>query len=206
MTLKWLGHACFKLSTAGYSVVVDPFTPGNVPGYSDIREQADTVYCSHDHHDHNFESAVTIVPGGGSVMSVTEISSWHDDAQGAKRGANIIRVFESGGVRVAHLGDLGCPLDEDQLQRLGRLDAALIPVGGTYTLDAAQAAQQARRISAAVTIPMHYRIGKYGYDVIGTVEEFTRHFPAELVKHYGTDTIEIGKSVTAHIAVLTYKG
>ena len=43
---------------------------------------------------------------------------------------------------MAHLGDLGCELTAEQIQRLAGLDALLFPVGGFYTIDA----QQARKV------------------------------------------------------------
>ena len=76
-------------------------------------------------------------------------------------------------MRVAHLGDLGHEPDEAQLAAIGAPDVLLIPVGGFYTIDAATAAAVAEKIGARITVPMHYRGEGFGYDVIGTVEEFT---------------------------------
>ncbi len=63
----------------------------------------------------------------------------------------------------------------DQLQKLRNLDAVMISVGGFYTIDAQQAAELVRRLKPRIVIPMHYRSDRdqYGYDVIGTVNEFT---------------------------------
>ena len=45
-------------------------------------------------------------------------------------------IFEVGGVRIAHLGDLGHVLNDEQLAAIGAVDVLLIPVGGTFTIDA----------------------------------------------------------------------
>ena len=91
---------------------------------------------------------------------------------GSLRGLNTIHVLEYNGIRVAHLGDLGHDLDDDQIEELGRLDAVLIPVGGTYTLDCQQASDLADRLQVKTVIPMHYRRGEVGFDVLQTLQEF----------------------------------
>lgn len=37
ITIQWLGHACFQIGCGGYSLVLDPFAPGSVPGFRDIQ-------------------------------------------------------------------------------------------------------------------------------------------------------------------------
>ena len=50
----------------------------------------------------------------------------------------------------------------------------MIPVGGFYTIDARQAAELAKKIAPAVTVPMHYRGDGFEYDVIAPVGDFLR--------------------------------
>ena len=59
------------------------------------------------------------------------------------------------------------------------LDVALIPVGGFFTIDAAQAAELVAEINPRIVIPMHYSNAEQGlgYDVIGPVEKFTELMP-----------------------------
>ena len=47
-------------------------------------------------------------------------------------------------------------------------------MGGFYTIDAATAFELAEKIGAKVTVPMHYRGEGFGYDVISTVEDYTK--------------------------------
>ncbi|MBU6389889.1 MBL fold metallo-hydrolase, partial [Patescibacteria group bacterium] len=75
----------------------------------------------------------------------------------SERGNNIVFVIEADGIRLCHLGDLGHFLSETQLAELGRIDILLIPVGGHFTLEPEEAAELAEKISAAITIPMHYK-------------------------------------------------
>lgn len=171
MKLIWHGHACYTLESAEGTVVFDPYERGYVPGLTLPELSADEVLCSHYHNDHGCAEAVKKTRRI-TKLAIERILCWHDEVQGAKRGENTIHIVQAEGLRLAHLGDLGHMLSQEQLSRLGRIDVLLIPVGGFYTIDAEEAAQLAKRINAGVTIPMHYKGEGFGYDVISTVDEF----------------------------------
>lgn len=57
-----------------------------------------------------------------------------------------------------HLGDLGCKLPNDVAQALQNPDLLLLPVGGHYTIDAAQAVEVMEQLSPKTTVPMHYLV------------------------------------------------
>ena len=107
ITVRWLGHACFKVEKGAYSVVLDPYAPGSVPGLPDIRTDANLVLCSHGHSDHGCAEAVTLRPAQDCPFSVTKIETFHDACGGTQRGPNTIHVLEADGVRIAHFGDQG---------------------------------------------------------------------------------------------------
>lgn len=200
--ITWLGHACFKVESGGYSIVLDPYADQYVPGYSNIREHANQVLCSHGHTDHNFTDGVTLEPGGVSPFTITTLDTFHDDQQGALRGVNRIHILDAGSLRVAHLGDLGCELEPDQKEALKGLDAVMIPIGGYYTIDAAQAKRLTDEICPKVIIPMHYRGDTFGYDVLGTADAFTDQ--CEVVVEYPGNTLEITPDTEPHTALLRY--
>ena len=180
MKIKWLGHACFMItSDAGTKLITDPYQPNEALTYGEIKESADIVTVSHDHLDHNNVAAV-----GGSpevVRGVTEIKgiefkgipSYHDDAGGQKRGGNTIFCFEVDGIRVCHLGDLGHQLSDKQVAEVGTVDILLIPVGGYFTIDAKVASEVCNRLTPKVIIPMHYKTDKCDFPIAG-VDEFLR--------------------------------
>lgn len=172
ITIRWLGHAAYKISKGDYSIVLDPFAPGSVPGFRDIRETANEVLCSHGHHDHNYTEAVTLLPETEPAFTVTKIASWHDDAQGTKRGPNTIHILEFDGVRIVHLGDLGCALTQEQAAQLKGADVVLIPVGGFYTINAKEAKAVLEQIKPKAAIPMHYRTGNTGLSAIALLDDF----------------------------------
>ena len=169
--IEYFGHSCFRLSGCGQRVVLDPYADGSVPGCPKLRLDAEFVYCSHGHHDHNATDCVKLRDGGAPRFGLAELETDHDDAGGTKRGKNIVRIFDFGGVRIAHFGDLGRPLTARETDALQGLDCALIPVGGYYTIDARQAAAIAADIRPRMVIPMHYRTEKTGFDVIADIDE-----------------------------------
>ena len=171
MKLTWLGHSCFLVETAEGSAVLDPYSPGSVPGLRLPPLTADLVLCSHGHRDHGYGEGVKL-SGKEPSFTVRTLDTWHDDRGGSLRGPNTVHILEAEGLRLAHLGDLGHMLSEEQIAALGKVDILLIPVGGHYTIGPDTAKALAKAIGAGVTVPMHYRGPGFGYEVIGPLEPF----------------------------------
>ncbi len=173
LTLTYLGHACFALEAEGYRVLLDPYAPDYVPGLGTVDCSANLVLCSHGHADHSWKEGIpaplNLLP---NPFSLETMQVYHDDQMGSLRGMNTIHILEYNGLRVAHLGDLGHDLSDDQIEELGALDVVLLPVGGTYTLDCQQASDLANRLQVKTVVPMHYRRGDMGFDVLQTLQEF----------------------------------
>lgn len=201
MKLIYIGHSCFRVESEGYSVILDPYQDGSVPGYRPVREEADQVLCSHGHRDHGAAECVTLHRGGTSPFTVEALPSWHDDRQGALRGENTIHILDDGRCRIAHLGDLGCDLTAEQKDRLRGLTALLLPVGGYYTIDAVQASRLADELAPTVVIPMHYCGEGFGYDVIGPVNAFT-DLRGDVTAYPGS-VLELTPGTAKQTAVLT---
>jgi L-ascorbate metabolism protein UlaG (beta-lactamase superfamily) len=174
MQVEWYGQSAFCLSDGERRVVIDPFgdmTPMQArrrweyPPIDGVT--ADLVLVTHEHLDHTGVEAI----GGDPVVlrstagrldspvgEVLAVASEHDAAAGTERGPNTLFAFTLGGLRVAHLGDLGQPaLRPEQAAALGRVDLLFVPVGGGPTIGAAQAAEIAATLGARVVVPMHYR-------------------------------------------------
>ncbi|MCJ7811176.1 MAG: MBL fold metallo-hydrolase [Dehalococcoidia bacterium] len=184
MKVKWLGHACFLLtSESGLRIITDPYTPG-VYGldYAPPAETADIVTVSHDHADHNNVAAVKgnpqVVRGVGSHeakgIQFKGIATAHDESSGKERGANTIFCFTLDGINVCHLGDVGHDLSDSTVAAIGDVDLLLIPVGGNFTIDAALANRLCQKLAPKVVIPMHFKNARCpGFPVTG-VDDFTR--------------------------------
>ena len=202
MKIQFLGHASFLITTeAGTRIVMDPVDPEAYAGSLDYRpfdETADVVTVSHEHADHGGVGVVkgtpTVIRCGGK-SAAKEVEFWgvetcHDEAGGTQRGRNTVFVVSADGLRVAHMGDLGHLLTAEQAAEIGAVDAALIPVGGTFTVDASQAQQVADQVDARIVIPMHYKTEKCEFPIAG-VEAFLAGKPN--VIRQGGSVLEVEK-------------
>lgn len=178
MKIKWLGHACFLLTSEdGIRVVTDPFD--ETVGYKVEELEADIVSTSHDHFDHNnigiIKGDAKHVKGSGRInihgIEITGVAAFHDECEGAKRGRNNVFKFRVDGINVCHLGDLGHILSHDQLAEVGDVDVLLVPVGGTFTIDYNGAVEMINLIKPSITIPMHYKTPHLKFDIDG-VDKF----------------------------------
>ena len=163
MDITFLGHSSFKLKGKTASVITDPYNAEI--GLKFPKQQADIVTISHFHSDHNAADLVDgehfLVSGPGEYeikgIKIVGVNSFHDDKKGAERGKNIIFSFQIDGLRICHLGDLGQKeLGSEQIEEIGSVDILLVPVGGTYTIDASEAAKVAAALEPDIVIPMHY--------------------------------------------------
>lgn len=212
MKIKWLGHSCFLItSEKGTKLITDPYAVGGGINYSPIKESADIIIVSHDHGDHNNVSAVQgrpqIIKGSGiknvSGIEFKGIASYHDKSQGKERGGNTVFCFTVDGIRLCHLGDLGHLLGQEQIASVGDVDILFIPVGGFFTIDAAEASQVCTQLRPKVIIPMHFKTPKCAYP-ISDVNSFLKG--KERVRKWDTSEIEFqaGKlPAESEIIVLT---
>jgi len=201
MKLTWLGHACFAVEQEGYRIVLDPYT--DVPGHADVQTEAHEVLCSHGHFDHCAVEGVTLLPKRESPFAVHTVETCHDDQGGVLRGGNTIHILSAGGVTVAHLGDLGHPLTEEQMAAIGTVDGILIPVGGTYTLDAEGAKAVCESLNPKWVVPMHYRHGDCGFPVLLEVKDFTALWPESALHEAAGRELEVQKE-TAGVQLLHF--
>lgn len=182
LRITWRGHACFEFACGEHTAVIDPYK--EVTGYPQLALEAGEVYASHDHDDHGYFEAVRLVAQPGkSPFKITTIDTFHDPEGGALRGRNKITLIEAGGVRLAHFGDLGHELSDEQLDAVKGADIIMIPVGGYYTIDGVQAARTAEATGAKLIIPMHFRRDGRGYDVIDTPDTFMNALDADIKKY-----------------------
>jgi L-ascorbate metabolism protein UlaG (beta-lactamase superfamily) len=175
MQVEWYGQSAFRLDDGERTVFIDPFDDlsplkgrgrrWDYPAIAGVT--AHLVLVTHEHLDHNGVGAI----GGDPVVlrstagrldspigEVLAVASEHDDAAGTDRGPNTLFALRLGGLRVAHLGDLGQrALRTEQAAALGPVDVLFVPVGGGPTMDAEQATAAAAALGARVIVPMHYR-------------------------------------------------
>jgi L-ascorbate metabolism protein UlaG (beta-lactamase superfamily) len=222
--LTWFGQSCFLLESAtGTRVVMDPIPAGL--GYTLPTDlHADAVTVSHEHGDHN---NVALVPGKPRILrgltadkkgwvkvdekvkdvSIRSVGVYHDEDKGAKRGLNTVFLFEVGGVRIAHLGDLGHLLTDQQLSAIGSVDVAMIPVGGFFTIDASQATRVIDQLRPRlIIIPIHYKTDVLTIKELATVDAFLAGKPNVRREKGNSISITGVKSrPSTEVVVLNYK-
>ncbi len=182
MRIKWIGHSCFLIEGDGVRIITDPYDerlPYRPPDYP-----AEIVTVSHGHFDHNAVERVkgspTVIQGAGEHtahgITFIGIGSFHDEAQGTKRGDNTIFKFNLEGITLAHFGDFGERLTDSQAEALNDAEVIFIPVGGYFTIGPDEAVEITKRLpKLKVVFPMHYKTDILGDDFpIAPVENFTR--------------------------------
>lgn len=180
MIIQWLGHASFKITAANKAIYIDPYA-GEPDMYS---EKADIILVSHSHFDHCDGQKIGIIRGDnthfyGPADIVPRFSSARIEAgqevkaEGIKiravKAYNIGKPFHEEGFAMGFVIEaegrkIYFASDTDLIPEMDELEAdiALLPVGGTYTMNAEEAAEAAEKVKAKLAIPMHYGHGLAG--------------------------------------------
>lgn len=193
VNIQWLGHAGFLLEGGGKKIYIDPYKIDEEPAFDD---KADILLITHEHFDHcspedirkvRRSDSTTIIPEScslefkGDARRVAEgdilaegleikgirievIPAYNLDKTNHPRGLGVGYIVELGGLRIYHAGDSDFIPEMETISA----DVAILPIGGTYTMDEEEAANAAAVISPGYVIPMHY--GSIGID--GDPERF----------------------------------
>jgi len=180
MEIFWYGLSCFRLSERGLaSIVTDPYDH-TVTGYAPIKLKADIVTISHDAPGHNYSNAVkgkTHVLTGPGEYEIGNVFITGVQTNGSKRTSdeprNTLYVFDYEGLTVAHLGDLRRVPSQTEVEALGNVDIALVPVGGGGGLSATRAVEVVSLLEPGIVIPMHYHIPGSSLK-LGPVDKFLK--------------------------------
>jgi L-ascorbate metabolism protein UlaG (beta-lactamase superfamily) len=172
--IHWLGHASFWLRVGGLTVYIDPWK------LQQSRE-ADIILVTHGHRDHlsvvdiakiATPATETVVPANckerlsgivhyvepGQVitvrgLTVEAVPSYNSNKPNHPQSAgNVGYVVTDGEQRIYHAGDTDLIPEMSDI----RCDVALLPIGGTYTMDAEEAARALALIKPERAVPMHW--------------------------------------------------
>ncbi len=182
MDIYPLGHSSFRIKGKTVTVVTDPFDPAAVGFPFPKHIACDIVTVSHDHADHNntqiLEGNPFIVSGPGEYevkgVGIIGVPSYHDGQKGAERGNNTMYQMEIDGLHLAHLGDLGSPLNADAIDKLDGVDILFVPVGGSVTIDPNQAATVISELEPSIVIPMHYKTDRHNATAFGELSTLSQ--------------------------------
>ena len=188
--IRWLGHASFLIENS-LNIYIDPY---DVPEeLAKDLPRADIILVTHDHADHFCPESIKKLSGSSTVLvsikAVTgDLPEVIEHSRTVAPGDTL--TIKGIGIEAVHAYNVGKkfhPKEKGYVGFLVRLehrtiyhagdtdlipemehitaDVALLPVGGTYTMDAAEAAEAADLLNPEVAIPMHW--GK----IVGTWED-----------------------------------
>jgi len=186
--LHHTGHSGFLIENGKVNIYVDPFQLDKLTEEQKkfLQEHKATHICiTHLHNDHlspedikyvSNEQTQIIAPsccnslkknsnynsldvGEIKVINGVEIKAVHayntDKKFHTKQMGFVGFIINVDGVKFYHAGDTDVI---DEMKDYVDLDAALLPVSGTYTMTAEQAIQAAKIIKSKVFVPMHYGV------------------------------------------------
>ncbi len=169
--ITWLKHAGFRIK-GSRTLYIDPY---ELP---EGLETADVILVTHDHFDHkdikairnlSKDDTVVVHPTGCVIegyqscelrrgemveikgVKIKAVPAYNIDKPFHKENC-VGYIVEIDGVRIYHAGDTDRIPEMKDIE----VDVALLPIGGTYTMDVNEAIQAAKDIKAKYYIPMHF--------------------------------------------------
>ena len=180
MLIKWFGHSSFELKIGNKVLYIDPYAGE----HEDYKDKADIILVSHWHYDHcclvlmkqltvdgtkivsTRETAAQIggvhVTRPGECVDFGEIKVTATPAYNIRRGGEHEKGFCLGFLIEAEKKTIYFMGDTEQIPEMKGItaDIVLAPVGGTYVMNAEEAAKAVEQINPKLAIPTHY--GKVG--------------------------------------------
>lgn len=166
MDIEYKGANCIVIMTKKTTLVIDPKLSS--VGLKDVRPKNAVVLATQSPLlAHDDDAVVIDRPGEYEVRNVSIVGAPaarlidHDETL-----QSTIYKVTIADISFAIIGHVAVPLTEEQLETLGVIDVAIVPVGGSgYTLDAHQAVGVVRQIDPKVVIPTHYADKALTYEV-----------------------------------------
>ena len=175
LKIECISHACFKVELAGTIIYFDPY---EIPNGS---EKADIICASHDHYDHYDaksaeiimkENTMIICPlscskivssgakglNPGDVVDIGKISVKAVEAYTPNKNFHpkpsnwLGFIISDGSTKIYHAGDTDII---PEMKNFIDIDYAIIPVGGTYTMDQEEALEAVKIMKPKNVVPMH---------------------------------------------------
>jgi len=182
--IRWLGHASVKIWRRDAVIYVDPRNLSESP------HDATSVLVTHSHGDHYSATDIAKARGAGTeLIAPSDVVTAYGSGQVLLPGQTIERgdvrvtgvaaynliktnhpktrnwlgfIIELGSQRIYCAGDTDLT---DEMKTLQDIDVAILPVGGTYTMDDVEAAQATSFIRPQLAIPYHWG------DIVGTLAD-----------------------------------
>lgn len=179
LSIRWLGHASFLIKAERKAIYIDPyegeysekadlilithshFDHCDTSKINKIRKENTVIIAPEDCISKIDGNVKTLKPGGETTIGNLKVKAV--EAYNYKRFRAPGKPFHPKGLGVGYLltaedKTIYHAGDTDfipEMKKLGHIDVALLPSGGTYTMDNAEAAEAAIAINPEVALPMH---------------------------------------------------
>lgn len=184
LTFNYYGHACFQLDDGTYKLLFDPFLTGNpLATIKPTEIKPDYLLITHAHGDHVGDADVIVKGSGATVIGIPEITDFGGEniksinmnlggtlklpfgfvrmvpamhSAGIAGGVPCGYVVGIGGKIIYFAGDTSLFGDMKLIGERDKIDYAILPIGGHYTMDPEDAAKAVEFLGAKNVIPVHY--------------------------------------------------
>jgi L-ascorbate metabolism protein UlaG (beta-lactamase superfamily) len=175
-SIHWLHHASFRIEAAGKTIYIDPWKIKN-------KIKADYILVTHEHYDHMSPGDITDIAGentiiicpvngtdeiernkiiklkpgqkySGEYLKVEAVPAYNTNKSFHEK--NTLKngyIIEIAGSRIYHAGDTDAT---PEMLALKNIEVAMLPVGGTYTMNAKEAAGAVDFFNPQIAVPMHW--------------------------------------------------
>lgn len=178
MEITWLGHASFMIKVDDTIIYTDPYS-------GEYSLKADIILISHDHYDHfakdkislirvdatkmfgsrkvssELDGIISLSPGDERAVNgitIKAVPAYNVGKPFHPKGSGIGFIIETKNNSIYFAGDTDLITEMKQI----KADIILLPVGGTYTMNAEEAAEAVKIIKPKIAIPMHFGSGVVG--------------------------------------------
>ncbi len=210
VTIEFFGHNFFQItSSKGTKIITDPVAPGFYPTPS-VSPHAVTVGREHPNHNYvelaqgkpvilrglaNYGAEWNKISTTVRDVLVYTVPVYQQQFGNALKGAAF--VFDLGTICLAHLGDLSHKLTDEQIKAFGKVDIAMIPIGGTFTMPPDTAREVLQQLKPKIAVPMHYRESTYLLDM------FVKGYPNKYLNTHKATFSKTALPVPTQIVVFT---
>ena len=183
INLEWKGHSCFLIQTEDKNIYIDPYKlkagSGNIKADVILITHSHYDHCSIEDLRRIVKDGTIIIGSPDCTSSLTKLEEKLDvkviepgkgiKIENIKIGAvpayNTNKSFHSkseywngylidiDGLKIYHAGDTDII---PEMSKLSKIDIALLPIDGKFTMNAEEAVKSAKIIKPKIAIPMHY--------------------------------------------------
>jgi L-ascorbate metabolism protein UlaG (beta-lactamase superfamily) len=188
LRLGYYGHSMFEIVLpSGVRIITDPFDLTTGPAFP-TGVKAEIVVMSHNHFDHDYSAGIGGSPSliswaSGSAHGINFTATPTKHFPDGPEGENHMMTWEAAGIKFNHIGDYGDTLSPADSTVLAASMFLFIPVGGAFTIDAAQANDIINHVKPIVALPMHYKTPDHsaGFSSLATIEQANASFTVPIV-------------------------